>query len=329
MGLVWRERGAVYLVGVAMLVVATLAYSVGHVAPFWVTQDGDQTQNRPVLNIGLWFRCSGDGVCSSQPFGFDEDIVKATRILQVLGLLMLVTSVAVAIFANCRRKHPGTSFFLEIVIVMGGLLGFSGSMVYLAGTREDVDTSSLSRYHWAFALSIAASLLALLSAAFIFIANFRSFRHHRGGSGSKRGGSVGDEGVAGDQYPRNAGTGDDAYPVGFEEPEKDYPPDPAVFHKERSAWRQPATSQRFSAEQGRGRQGDPRAVGYPGKGWRKVQMKTPPRRFHEQRVYVGSGMEPGGRYPVSMVPAGAFMIPRVVVRGYYEPGYGYPEYTLL
>ena len=47
--------------------------------------------------------------------------MKAARILQVLGLLGLVVAVVVAVFNNCRHRHPGRSFFLE------GITGLSGT----------------------------------------------------------------------------------------------------------------------------------------------------------------------------------------------------------
>lgn len=83
-------------------------------------------------------------------------------------------------------------------------------------------------------------------------------------------------------------------------------------------------------------------------GMEVVVAETPSRRrrYDERRIY-GTRLEPaplpglydhaGPVYPgpvysrssPALVELTPFMLPRVVVRGHYEPGYGYPEYVML
>ena len=51
---------------------------------------------------------------------FVAEYMKATRILQVLGFVGLVVAVAVAIYANCRRRYVGRSFSLEVITGLSG-----------------------------------------------------------------------------------------------------------------------------------------------------------------------------------------------------------------
>ncbi|KAK7112014.1 uncharacterized protein [Littorina saxatilis] len=159
---VWSQRSRAYLCGVVCLVLATVLYAVGHVAPYWVRAD-------PSLNIGIWFLCPDNGSCFNHSFSSDEDYLKATRILQVLGLVGMVGAIGVAIFYNCRRKHLGSSFVLEVVITLSALLGLSGAMVYLGYSRESVEAFQSLHYDWAFYLNVAACILALVAALLIFI----------------------------------------------------------------------------------------------------------------------------------------------------------------
>ncbi|KAL8616982.1 hypothetical protein ACOMHN_041900 [Nucella lapillus] len=319
MSWVWYERSPLYLIGVAVLVLATLGFGLGHVAPFWVRVEGDQTQNRTVVNRGLWFFCQDLDNCVSYSFAADPDFLKATRILQILGLLVLVTAVGVAIFANCRRQHPDTSFFLEMVIVLGGVLGFSGSMVYLGATREAVDSSSIVRYDWAFAVSVGSSLLALLSAVLVFIANMRAYLYPSSGDQDDHAGGLSDEkqssGVT--ENPTNVYSGTTESPSSLEPPRDYHTSDPAVYHMPGPAWPYPLGNLQFPPERYEERRIK-----------RKVPPPPVPRRSYEDLGRVGVPVEPV-RYPVTAIPTRAFILPRVVVRGFHDSGYGFPAYNLF
>ncbi|XP_076462020.1 uncharacterized protein LOC143294536 [Babylonia areolata] len=182
MALVWSERSCVYVLGVVCLGLATPAFAVCLVAPFWQLQAEDPALGVPLLHIGLWFRCRQDWACFSH-YSNDEDYLHVTRGLQVAGLLSLVICVVMTCVANCRRDHPGNKVEVAMAVVtfLTALQCLSGPLVYLAFTMRAVQHLSHLHYNWAFFLSLLASCLALLASALLIL---QACRHASPCSGS-------------------------------------------------------------------------------------------------------------------------------------------------
>ena len=71
MGWVWAQRSRLYLAGVVFLMLATVGFGLGHIAPFWLRQDAVLTLSVPALDIGIWFQCQDGGGCLNHDFASD------------------------------------------------------------------------------------------------------------------------------------------------------------------------------------------------------------------------------------------------------------------
>ncbi|PVD39492.1 hypothetical protein C0Q70_02126 [Pomacea canaliculata] len=162
MGVVLMTRHPVYIAGVFSVFIATILFFIGSIVPAWIVS-GD-------VGVGLWFARNDSGHIWSYNIKNDEEWVKTVKILQVIGMLFLVFSCCTAVFTECRFKPRPPSYFLESVVLIGGLVSLSGPMVYIGHTRHGVESSDF-RYGWALSLNVAAACLAIVTAVVMFITN--------------------------------------------------------------------------------------------------------------------------------------------------------------
>ena len=88
MGWVWAQRSCLYLSGVGCLVLATLGFALGHVAPFWLRQDAVPALNVPALGIGLWYQCPDVGGCFNYDFATDPGKVVVVVVVVAGGWVL-------------------------------------------------------------------------------------------------------------------------------------------------------------------------------------------------------------------------------------------------
>ncbi|KAL8596738.1 hypothetical protein ACOMHN_046355 [Nucella lapillus] len=384
----WSERGCVYVAGVVCLVLSILVFALGSVAPFWRLVNGDPALNASLLHAGLWFHCRGDWTCFTQDYSSDQVYLHVTRGLQLGGLAVLVVCVIMTCVANCRRQHPGPRLDVvtAVLVLLSAIQSASGPLVYLIFTIEDVDDLPHIHYDWAFAVSLGASGLALLSSLLLLLSlpccwdyccccaasgNSKTYTGEAGlnwGEDSSRSESrmatLRREDLArvsGPPYvvssndyshvqdglpyslPRSGlrplphpppGESENPYVVSPGQGMYSYP-FPAGGEVLDKVYDTPRTVRRMDTPDGH----------LPsGWSWHEgvdlVLAPSPPwkGRAEEEMFYYNNAAHfselPEPLDPLHLAepwPAhGAvpFLFPRVVVRGYYEPGYGYPEYVM-
>ncbi|XP_076442755.1 uncharacterized protein LOC143281196 [Babylonia areolata] len=210
--LLFTQRSPGYKVGLVLVLVSVVCYLTGFSAPYWTVYSvSDKNSTDPdymheVLgHNGLWETCSLASEFSSTCTAISHHRgypgwMSGVQGVQGVGLTGLVVASLYAGGLNFLLRKPVNNRYLEILLLLSGILGFTGSTIYAAESygndhvlmTEDGYHHGDSEYYyyydyeshyggervlernelaWAFAVSLAGSLLAIVSAVVIYTQN--------------------------------------------------------------------------------------------------------------------------------------------------------------
>ncbi|KAL8566601.1 hypothetical protein ACOMHN_054823 [Nucella lapillus] len=216
MGTVFIERSVGYKMGLLLVLVSVVCYLTGFSAPYWTVYrvsnetkgDGSKNLSSDLYNRGdvqghngLWETCSivpefSARLCAAISHHHGHPAwMSGVQGLQSAGLAGLVVSCLYAAGVNFLLHKPAHNRLLELVLLLSGMLGFTGSTIYAAESfgndwillgqnwryHQDMDHGSLqpdpevqkNDLGWAFGVSLTGSLLAIVSSLLIFTHNNR------------------------------------------------------------------------------------------------------------------------------------------------------------
>ncbi|XP_076437314.1 uncharacterized protein LOC143276595 isoform X2 [Babylonia areolata] len=182
----WSKRTTGYKLGVALFITGSLWYLIGFVLPFWFVSEMNRRYGYSShtlsykFSIGLWSQCvqmdDQPRTCISSSNQWPRrggGWFKAVQSFESIGLIGLIIGVLYAMVANCCKSSTSRTRTLELLAALSGLCGFTGCMIFVGKTRDNIKMSRAtdSSYSWGFGLSLTGCLFILLASAFIFINN--------------------------------------------------------------------------------------------------------------------------------------------------------------
>ncbi|XP_076467009.1 uncharacterized protein LOC143298157 [Babylonia areolata] len=166
---VFSSRPLLYKIGLVGLLASSLLYLIGFSSPYWVTVDSGRFRS----SSGLWMACIAD-VCANLGVANLYMWFHITRFLETVGLLILMLTCGYDLLANFLLKASTYSKNLEVLAIVGGLLAFSGAMVFV-GKFHDLELYSYypsnRKLSWALILASIGSAGAFVSAIIVTVSN--------------------------------------------------------------------------------------------------------------------------------------------------------------
>ncbi|XP_060566342.1 uncharacterized protein LOC132725260 isoform X3 [Ruditapes philippinarum] len=153
-------------VGIGLCASSLLINIIGLAIPYWVyASAGDVKQYS-----GLWSSCGsvgGNSVCVDIPDAFLDGAFKATRAMEILGMILILAALVCVLLKQFVIKDqallPKIGACLAIV---AGIFMIIGTIIY--ATRDGLDSSNL---HAGFALCIIAGIIGIVAGVVVFMAS--------------------------------------------------------------------------------------------------------------------------------------------------------------
>ncbi|XP_076435477.1 uncharacterized protein LOC143275337 [Babylonia areolata] len=167
----WASRTSGYKVGILLLCVGSVFYSIGYASPFWLSDHSYKFS-------GLWQACGFSNsdsatVCSTRPQSADvhrENLFKAVQALQTIGLIGVIVSLMYAGYVNCCLVRESHSRVLEMTSALSGMCGFIGCLLFVIWKQMKPPT--IDEYlGWAFGFNMAGCLVIMFNIIVIAISN--------------------------------------------------------------------------------------------------------------------------------------------------------------
>lgn len=164
------------LVGIGLAVASLVINIIGLAIPYWLYS----SQSVAILTVtitsktyqGLWSLCvseSGYGqsssTCVSIPDALLDDAYKATRAMEILGMLVILAAVVCVLLKQFHMKDQALLPKIgAICAFVAGILMIIGTIIF--ATRDYVNSSDL---HAGFALCIIAGIIGIVAGVVIFL----------------------------------------------------------------------------------------------------------------------------------------------------------------
>ncbi|XP_053408555.1 uncharacterized protein LOC128559847 [Mercenaria mercenaria] len=152
-------------VGIGLSAASLLFNIIGLAIPYWNYKSIGEFKSY----IGLWSTCSpqlgGETVCKKiQDEGLD-DAFKATRAMEILGMLLILAALVIVLLKQFVMKDKALLPKIAAgCAVFAGILMIIGTIIY--ATRDGTDSSTL---HAGFALCIIAGVIGIVAGVVIFL----------------------------------------------------------------------------------------------------------------------------------------------------------------
>ncbi|KAK7484849.1 hypothetical protein BaRGS_00023892 [Batillaria attramentaria] len=198
-------RSTGYQVGIVAVFVATGFVLIGVVSPMWlyhhddVATVEDERFAGPILGCRMLRRSYNPGTykATTCTFGFLETFsgerytpstemtgkrymdtfdvgswVHAVEVFVIVGFLVLCGSCTYTMMDNCCKLYPGPhNRIIEITALVGGVLCFISTMIFVGKMRESVEDTVQTSFSWALVLTIIGSLIAVAAAIVVALFN--------------------------------------------------------------------------------------------------------------------------------------------------------------
>lgn len=180
-----------FVVGVLVLVIATVACALGYVAPFWMLYEEGVSRVSQFFTSGsiylwtkgLWATCSTDKTCYwylQDDFKVEKNLPdwhKAVQGVYGAGLLLVIVALLIGLVQMlccccCKESSSGTSavgsLTLSGAIMIGAAIGVWGGYI-----TKDNNYSTMN-FYWAFYVAIGGAVLAIIAAILFFCEGCRA-----------------------------------------------------------------------------------------------------------------------------------------------------------
>ncbi|XP_053391518.1 uncharacterized protein LOC128554286 isoform X1 [Mercenaria mercenaria] len=166
------------LIGLGLAAASLLINIIGLAIPYWLYNSGtSKIFGRKVTAKayqGLWSRCvsvSGGGQssssCTSLSNEYLDDAYKATRAMEILGMLLILVALVVVLLKQFVMKDK--AFLPKIgagCAIFAGILMIIGTIIF--ATMDGIESSNL---HAGFALCIIAGVKGIAAGVVMFLAS--------------------------------------------------------------------------------------------------------------------------------------------------------------
>ncbi|XP_045177032.1 uncharacterized protein LOC123537396 [Mercenaria mercenaria] len=153
-------------VGIGLCAASLLLNIVGLAIPYWVYASVGDIKHY----YGLWLRCAsarGLTECAKIPDIVLNDAYKATRAMEILGMLLILAALVVVLLKQFVMKDKAL-----LPKIGAGCAIFAGILMII-GTNifATIDRTESSNLHAGFALCIVAGVIGIAAGVLMFLAS--------------------------------------------------------------------------------------------------------------------------------------------------------------
>ncbi|XP_045207417.2 uncharacterized protein LOC123559557 [Mercenaria mercenaria] len=153
-------------VGIGLCAASLLLNIVGLAIPYWVYSSAGEIKSYS----GLWSLCLsalGQTECAKIPDIALNDAYKATRAMEILGMLLILVALVVVLLKQFVMKDKALLPKLGAgCAIFAGILMIIGTIIF--ATMDGIESSNL---HAGFALCIIAGVIGIAAGVVMFLAS--------------------------------------------------------------------------------------------------------------------------------------------------------------
>ncbi|XP_062584158.1 uncharacterized protein LOC134245943 [Saccostrea cucullata] len=168
------ERPAVLLIALVILICAVILQLFGLASPYWISNENSiDPEKDSATYAGLWKMCTckdtGDYLQNDIDISNSQLRTKSSQTMSILGFVALMFASGLTILKLCFLKHMKPLLIVSSISAFVGAFFIAVSILLFAADVNNAKLLYRYEFHFAFAFSILAMIIAFMSGGFMIL----------------------------------------------------------------------------------------------------------------------------------------------------------------